>query len=70
MRQGLALLVMLDGVLTTVFGKSFLRFLRRRLPFPVPQVAMFFLLWPSGLLLRGAAMQALAGLGLLRTARD
>ena len=54
MRQGLALLVMLDGVLTTVFGKSFLRFLRRRLPFPVPQVAMFFLLWPSGLLRRGA----------------
>ncbi|HML22569.1 MAG TPA: hypothetical protein PKD09_13025 [Aggregatilinea sp.] len=70
MKKGLAMVVLLDGVATTVLGKRFLRVLNRRLPSPISYVAGFFLLWPGMLLRRGAAMQALAGLALLRTAED
>jgi hypothetical protein len=68
--KGLSLLVLLDGVTTTILGKRFLRALRTRLPFPAALVARFFLLWPEALLRRGAAMQALTGLVLLRAARE
>ncbi len=70
MRKRMALLILLDGVMTTVLGKRFLRVLNERLPSPVSHIAGFFLLWPDALLRRGAAMQALTGLALLRTAED
>lgn len=70
MKKRVALLMVLDGIVTTLLGKRFLRVLNERLPSPVSYIAGFFLLWPGALLRRGAAVQALAGLVLLGAAED
>lgn len=70
MKKGSALLLLLEGVAVTLLGKRFLRFMNGCLPVPVSHIAGFFLLWPGSLVRRGAALQALAGLALLRTAEE
>jgi hypothetical protein len=61
LKKVLALLIAADGVLTALFGHRFLRWLRQRLPFPMPPVATWLLRWPEALLRGGGAFQALIG---------
>ncbi|NLX09633.1 MAG: hypothetical protein GXY36_08260 [Chloroflexi bacterium] len=69
LKRGLALLVMVDGTLTALSGKSFLRWLRALLPDQIDPMVNWFIGWPSLLLRMGATVQAVVGLMLLLRAR-
>ncbi len=59
-----ALLITLDGALTALWGRGYLRWLDDHMMWPVPPVARWLMSWPGFLLRGGAALQALFGWGL------
>ncbi|RPI95698.1 MAG: hypothetical protein EHM39_11565 [Chloroflexi bacterium] len=56
-----ALLMTIDGALTAVLGRRYLRWLHNHLPWPISPLAGWFMTWPGLLLRGGAALQALFG---------
>ena len=69
LKRGLALVVMADGVLTALSGKSFLRWMRARLPDQIDPMVDWFIGWPGSMLRMGATVQAVVGLVMLLRAR-
>jgi hypothetical protein len=59
-----ALFLTLDGALTALWGKGYLRWLDKHMPWPIAPFARWLMTWPGLPLRGGAALQALFGWGL------
>jgi hypothetical protein len=58
-----ALLMTIDGTLTAVLGKRYLRWMENHAMWPMTALAHWFMTWPGWLLRGGAAIQAFTSWG-------